>query len=86
MLSTYRAILRGDRVEWIDAPPDGEHPTPVHVTLLDEVHDLSPHERGRAMAQILEELSRGSPLAGIPDPVAWQREVRRDRDLDGREP
>ncbi len=50
MLKTYKAVLRGDRIEWIDDPPEGQHPIPVHVTLLEESVALSPSERSRAIA------------------------------------
>lgn len=37
---------------------------------------------GEAMAQALEELAQQNTLADIiPDPVAWQRNVRQDRVL-----
>jgi len=35
--------------------------------------------------KILAELQALKPFAGIKDPVAWQREIRRDRPLPGRE-
>jgi len=41
-------------------------------------------ERGRAMGAALEKLSQGGSLASVTDPVEWQREVRRDRELAGR--
>ena len=40
-------------------------------------------ERGQRMAEILEKLARSQAFAGI-DPVAWQRDVRQDRELPGR--
>lgn len=82
MLRTYKALLRGDRVEWIGPPPEPTRATPVHITLLDE----SPQpiaSRGAEMGRILESLAQGGGLAGI-DPVHWQREVRQDRTLPGR--
>jgi hypothetical protein len=81
MPHTYRAVLRGDRIEWIDKPPDDACGRPVHVTVLDQHLERSPQERGRAMAGMLEELSRGGAFASIPDPETWQGEVRRDHTL-----
>jgi hypothetical protein len=85
VLRTYKAVLRGDHIEWIDTPPPTAGATPVHVTLLEDVSSGSAAERGRAMAEALEALSSTGALADIEDPAAWQRELRRDRSLPGRE-
>jgi hypothetical protein len=42
-------------------------------------------ERGRRLAEALCKLQELRPFDDIPDPVAWQREIRRDRPLPGRE-
>ena len=41
---------------------------------------------GRRMVAALEALATRSALRDISDPVAWEREVRRDRPLPGRDP
>jgi len=41
--------------------------------------------RGKAMADALRSLVGSEFAASIPDPVAWQREIRKDRSLPGRE-
>ena len=46
---------------------------------------LSAKKRGQQMAAVLEELAQMPDPAPIQDPVAWQREQRRDRVLPGRE-
>ena len=43
------------------------------------------HRRQLALAALNRIASRGG-IAGIEDPVAWQREQRADRPLPGREP
>lgn len=83
MLRTYKAVLRGNRVEWIDAPPAPTRPTPVHITLLEESAEPS-RACGQEMARALEALAERGGLSGIPDPVAWQRDVRQERTLPGR--
>ncbi|MBW3570125.1 MAG: hypothetical protein KY467_03355 [Gemmatimonadetes bacterium] len=83
MLRTYKAVLRGNRVEWIDAPPAPTRPTPVHITLLDENAEPA-RARGPEMARALEALAQRGGLSGIPDPVSWQRELRQERSLPGR--
>lgn len=84
MPRTYRAILRGDRIEWIDQPPKYQQPTTVDVTLVEEAAEMAA-TRGAAMAEALEALARAGGLSSISDPVAWQRDVRQDRSLPQRE-
>ena len=85
MPRTYKAVLHGDHVEWIDAPPTGSQSVPVQITVLEGVPLISASERGRRMADALEQLARRSAFVEIEDPVAWQREVRQDRALPERE-
>ena len=88
MLQTYKAILRGNRLEWDDAVPQtlsDEQPIAVHVTILDQEQALPPHTIGQQMAAILEQLATRPTLAAISNPVAWQREQRGERILPGRE-
>ena len=83
MLRTYKAILRGDRIEWIDGPPAPVRPTPVHITLLEDETAEPVEQRGREMARALEALAQAGGLSTISNPVAWQRELRQDRALPG---
>lgn len=83
MLKTFKAWLRGSRLEWIgEAPEFGRQMLQVHVTLLDSKPDLETKTRGRRMAEILEKLAATEGLSDI-DPVLWQRETRQDRSLPG---
>jgi len=87
MVSTYRALLRGNRLEWLEEAPESQtnHPLHVQVTILEQgtvAEDLS---RGQAMAALLEHLAARGALSDITDPVIWQRELRQDRALPGRE-
>lgn len=85
MLPTYPAILRDGHIEWSgDAPPGltAERRVEVLVTLPEA--PPAPPDQGRRMAAALEKLF-GSEFSKIPDPVAWQREQRIDRDLPGRD-
>ncbi len=90
MLNTYKAILKGDRLEWSgeapELPPEGR-PVAVHVTILDEEGALVPKHlsQGQRMAAALEQLAATQALADIADPVAWEREVRQDRTLPDRD-
>ena len=85
MNPSYRATLPGDRVEWIDPPPPLQGPVLVEVTFLHRETEEERRARGRRAAQALQRLADAGGFASIEDPVAWQREIRRDRPLPGRE-
>ncbi len=88
MTRTYPAILRGDRLEWTGESPAHaaeERGVKVQVTILDEVPPADDRERGRRLADLLRAIAETDPFAEIADPVAWQREIREDRPLPGRE-
>ncbi|CAA9406056.1 MAG: hypothetical protein AVDCRST_MAG64-1991 [uncultured Phycisphaerae bacterium] len=88
MLQTYEAILNGDRLEWSGGAPKPGRPVRVHVTVIDPTLDETPDERaarGKRMADALRELARSGAFKDITGPVAWQREIRKDRPLPGRE-
>jgi hypothetical protein len=84
---TYRAVLRGNQVDWIDTPPTRQGDTEVQITLLRP--DPEPEEVTRARRQAavaaLAELAAAGGIASIPDPAAWEREIRQDPPLPGRE-
>jgi len=86
MLRTYKAILHGDHVEWLEQPPEEPHPVQVHITFLEEAGSEPVLERGQVMAEALAALASRSTFTPISDPVAWQREVRSERTLPNREP
>ena len=46
----------------------------------------SPEEQSRRRLAAIRKLASLSAFSSIQDPVAWQREARRDRPLPGREP
>jgi hypothetical protein len=90
MLPTYKAILRNDHLEWQGDRPEATASgteVEVYVTVLGAAPAAaSEAERGRKMREALERIAaRGTLAAEIPDPVAWQREIRKDRPLLGRE-
>ena len=89
MLHTYKAILRGNQIEWSDTPPAElvpERPVAVHVTILEE-SDQAPESvsPGHQMAAILEQLAQIHAFADLADPAAWGRDIRNDRILPERE-
>lgn len=86
MLSTYKAVLKNNKLEWLD-----EIPAPlnrmtvfVHVTVLQDLSVLKPSKLpGQPMIDILQKIAE-SDGPGIDDPMTWQREMRQDRPLPGR--
>ena len=83
-MQSYRAILKGNRIEWTDSEPKNlGTEQPVEVTIIDEQDQMA--ERRRLMAEALENLAATDAFSEIPDPVEWQREIRKDRPLPGRD-
>ncbi len=84
MRNSYRAILKGNQLEWITiAPPDPFRERTVEVTI---VHDSSESlSDGKRMAEALEKLAASNAFSEISDPSEWQREIRKDRPLPGRD-
>ncbi len=90
MLNSYRAVLKGSRLEWRgDSPPEvsADHGTAVEVTVLRDERLSSSRtlNAGERMASALEKIAASGSVARIEDPVAWQREIRQDRPLPGRD-
>ncbi len=85
MERTYWAVLHRDRLEWMGTQPeiDPERRIEVKVVISDE-QAPSPVNSNNAVAA-LRELAESGAFAGIEDPVAWQREIRKDRPLPGRD-
>jgi hypothetical protein len=86
-MRTCRALLYGDRLEWLEDAPESQTDAPlrVHVTVLEQEPPVEVHARGHAMAAILEQLAERRTFSAITDPVRWQRELRQDRVLPGRD-
>jgi hypothetical protein len=85
-MRTYRALLRGDRLEWLGEAPESQTDAPlrVDVTVVEQVPVSEAHARGPAMAALLEKLAARNTFSAITDPVRWQRELRQERVLPGR--
>jgi predicted phosphoadenosine phosphosulfate sulfurtransferase len=88
MLQTYKAILRGNYLEWSGDAPKGieqEQAVEVHVTILRKATSSAVVAQGKRMAEALERLAAINALSEITDPSAWQREQRQDRSLPDRD-
>lgn len=86
MLRTFEALLKGKLLEWTnDVPQQSDRPLKVYVTLLEEKSSISADIRRKKIVEILEKLAASQTFAEVTDPVAWQREMRQDRPLPGRD-
>lgn len=90
MPPTYKAILRGNRLEWrgnVHKQIPADRAVTVYVTFVDEAlvePEESTGEQGLAMAAALTRLAEMAALSDIRDAAAWERETRQDRELPGR--
>ena len=88
MLNTYKAILKGNHLEWSEDVPTqitNDKAIEVFVTILDKpVVTPDKEEPGRLMAEALNQLAEINAQSKITDPLAWEREVRQDRALPDR--
>lgn len=85
MEHTYKAVLRGNQIEWLGEAPvsPADQPLSVKITIVEQ--DITTEtSRGPMMAEILEKLAKRGQLSSITDPVKWQRELRQERELPGR--
>jgi 3-mercaptopyruvate sulfurtransferase SseA len=81
MLHAFKAILTGNRLEWLDeTPPTSDRPLEVRVTILEPEPNIETISCGQKMAEALEKLAALNTFAGV-NPVAWQRDIRQDRSL-----
>lgn len=84
MLRTYEGILDGNRVQWAgDDVPEADRPVRVHITVLED--EAGKKKRGKQMADALAKLADVGAFSEIDSPVEWQREIRNDRPLPGRD-
>jgi len=83
---TYDAVLTGDHLEWKGNSPKAPKPVEVKVEVPDADDELCAEERRRLREEALRELAALGAFRDIDDPVAWQREIREDRPLPGRDP
>ena len=84
MLEKYRATIHGDRIEWEGEAPrglKGDRTITVDVTPVEK----RKRANGKKAAEILGKIAAMGGVKSIKDPVKWQREIRKDRKLPGRD-
>ena len=84
MSETYKAIVRGNTIEYQGDAPDAHDAVEVEVTVRRSPYEAKEPNGRRAMAALARIADKGG-ISSIVDPVAWQREIRKDRPLPGRE-
>lgn len=91
---TYKAVIRhdpvdhNDYVEWVSGKPRTNAPLEVEITTWEDKSDLNQYNANSNMDKAvpaLEKLAELGTFSEIEDPVAWQREIRKDRPLPGRD-
>jgi hypothetical protein len=88
MLPTYKATLKGNHLEWREEAPEGlprDRELAVMVTILDESASPARPGRGSRMAAALEKLAKAGGVRDIDDPLRWERDLRREPPLPGRD-
>ena len=86
MQRLFEAILKGNLLDWAnEVPTQGDRPVRVYVTLQEERSTLSAEFRRQKIVEILEKIAANNVFADISDPVEWQRDLRQDRPLPGRD-
>ena len=86
-MSTITAILEADEDGTLHLPIPAElmgTKLSVTATIIPITNEKQESTRDAAAAA-LRYLSEAGTFGGITDPVAWQREIRKDRPLPGRE-
>ena len=81
MKRAYKAILHGDRVEWLDGAPETEGPVQVYITISNLPNSDDSQSEGQTVFEALQALADMGAFDDIEDPVAWQCEIRKDRPL-----
>lgn len=86
MPSIYKAILKGDRVEWIGPAPETNGGVAVEITVVSQPPAVVDEAaRKQQLLDVLNALAASGAGEAFGDPVEWQREIRKDRPLPGRE-
>jgi hypothetical protein len=87
MLPTYKAILNGNQVNWVDETPPVDQNVEVLITLLTQEtsNEKQASKLNEQLAYCLEKIAEGGGITGIDDPVSWQKDLRQDRSLIDRE-
>ena len=86
-MSMITAILEADAdgTLHLPLPPDAPRGRVKVIASVEALPSETPAARGTPLEALRELRKRGGLRHLIPDPVAWQREQRRERPLPGRD-
>jgi hypothetical protein len=86
MHERHRVTIHGNTIAWDDGvPPVVETNEGVSgYIVLDNQAETDREPNGKRAIEFLRQIACRGGIKSIPDPVAWQREIRRDRPLPGR--
>lgn len=84
MSDTYQAIITGNTIRWLVPPPkEIESGKEISVEITLKKVDDRVLDRGVAMYNALKNLSKLEGVtSSVENPAEWQREIRKERDLD----
>lgn len=88
MKRSYSAEMVDGQFNWVgESPPEATRGRVLlEVTIKSqEDSELDRTARVERMRAAFARLRESNPFAEITDPVAWQREIRKDKPLDGRD-
>ena len=78
MHQIYQAVLKGNLIEWQGQVPTLNEPMRIQVTFVEDSMDAPAPQQKLAMLDALDSLAAGGTFTKIDDPVAWQREIRKN--------
>lgn len=84
MLKSYEAIYDQGHIEWLGASPNLAR-SRVVVIFPDSEDVVTPEPNGIRFVELAKKLAETGFADKFGDPVAWQKEQRKDRPLPGRE-
>lgn len=79
-------VISGNRESALDLVKKLSEELGLHVRELSpEEEEANQKKRSERLYQLMEEMAKSNAFESIKDPVAWQREIRKDRPLPGRD-
>lgn len=88
MINSYRARITSEHIDWLGMPPvglSGNKAVDVEISILSGSAQPAPVRQGKKLADILSKLAALDATSEISDPVSWQRDLRTERTLPGRD-
>jgi len=79
MNTSYQAIISDGKIQWIDLPADTLLSKKELKVKVEIVEDST--KRKKLMIKALEDLAAIGGITSIDDPIEWQREQRKDREI-----